>query len=258
METRQRESLHATKDQTWIQRLSQAIAASLKGDSRRRVEAAGAEVETLLGSNPEMPREAWQRLKGWYKAAVHCAPPPARVTLDWITAERVDLYSYVLYPGTNIPISVEPVPVDDSVPTEDKIEGAVKHIRRNRSGVPSGMRDEHLKGWLAALKRRKKEVAEEGEGTTDGEEGGSTDTNWERLVDLVQTAFREGRMAEEATWQAVVMIPKGKKDYRGIGLVEVMWKVVSEVLNFRLIDSITYHDFLHGFRADRGTGTATL
>ena len=65
-------------------------------------------------------------------------------------------------------------------------------------------------------------------------------------------------MAKEATWQAVVMIPKGRKEYRGIGLVEVMWKVVAEILHCRLATSITYHDFLHRFRASRGTGTATL
>ena len=63
---------------------------------------------------------------------------------------------------------------------------------------------------------------------------------------------------EEATWQAVVLIPKGKKDCRGIGLVEVMWKVVADILNRRFTASITYHDFLHGFREGRGTGTATL
>ena len=65
-------------------------------------------------------------------------------------------------------------------------------------------------------------------------------------------------MAEEATWQAVVLIPKGKKDYRVIGLVEVMWKAVAAILNRRLIASITFHDFLHGFRAGCGTGTASL
>ena len=77
-------------------------------------------------------------------------------------------------------------------------------------------------------------------------------------MDLVQAAFLEGNLAEEATWQAVVMIPKGKKDYWGIGLVEVMWKVVAAILNRRFTASITYHNFLHGFRADHGTGTATL
>ena len=65
-----------TKDQARIRRLSRAIAASLKGDRKRRVETAGEEVETLLGADPPMPREAWRRLKGWYKAAVDRAPPP--------------------------------------------------------------------------------------------------------------------------------------------------------------------------------------
>ena len=65
-------------------------------------------------------------------------------------------------------------------------------------------------------------------------------------------------MDEEATWKAVVMIPKGRQEYRGIGLVKVMWKVVAAILHCRLTASITYHGFLHGFRAGRGTGTATL
>ena len=37
-----------------------------------------------------------------------------------------------------------------------------------------------------------------------------------------------------------------------------MWKVVAEILNFRLTASITFHNFLHGFWAGRGTGTVTL
>ena len=120
------------------------------------------------------------------------------------------------------------------------------------------MRVEHLKGWITALKQKKQEEAEEGEGKMDDEEGGPTELNWERLVEMIHTASREGGLAEEATWRAVVLIPKGKKYYRGIGLVEVIWKVVGAILNLRLTASITYHDFLHGFWAGRGTGTATL
>ena len=82
-----------------IRRLSQEIAASLKGDRKRRVEIAGEEVETLLGADPSNPKEAWRRLKGWYKAAVNRAPPPARATFERITAEQVNLYSYVPSPG---------------------------------------------------------------------------------------------------------------------------------------------------------------
>ena len=114
--------------------LSREIAAILKGDRRRRFETAGSEVETLLGSDPPMPQEAWQRLKGWYKAAVDRAPPPTWATLGWIMAEGVDLYSYVPSPGTNILISVKTVPVDDLVSTEDEIDGTVKHLRRNQYG----------------------------------------------------------------------------------------------------------------------------
>ena len=56
------------------------------------------------------------------------------------------------------------------------------------------------------------------------------------------------RLAEEARWQAVVLILKGEKDYRGIGLVEGMWKVVAAIFNRRLIACITFHDFLRVFR----------
>ena len=78
------------------------------------------------------------------------------------------------------------------------------------------------------------------------------------VVDFVQLKFQEEKLAEEAMLQAVVLIPKGKTDYWGIGLVEVMWKIVTAILNFWLTASITFHNFLHGFREGRGTGTATL
>ena len=61
-------------------------------------------MEALLGTDPPMPWEACQHLKGWYKTAVDRAPPPAQATLERITAEQVDLYSYVSSPGKNITI----------------------------------------------------------------------------------------------------------------------------------------------------------
>ena len=56
----------------------------------------------------------------------------------------------------------------------------------------------------------------------------------------------------------MVLIPKEKKDYRIIGLVEVMWKVVAAILNQRLTASINFHDFLHGFQSGHDTGTTML
>ena len=77
--------------QSLIRRLGRAIEAILKGYRRRRAEEAGKEVERFLGSDPPLHREAWHWMKGWYRAAVDRAPPPARVTFERITADRVDL-----------------------------------------------------------------------------------------------------------------------------------------------------------------------
>ena len=52
-------------------------------------------------------------------------------------------------------------------------------------------------------------------------------------------------------------LPKGKGEFRGIGLVEVIWKLLSLILHRRLA-VINLHEVLHGFREVRGTGTATL
>ena len=132
------------------------------------------EVETLLGSDPPLHREAWHRIKGWYKAAVDCDPPPAQVTLKRITAERVDFYSHIPPPDTNIPVSVQPIPVEDLVTTEDEIEWAVKRLRNHSSGGPSGMRAQHLKRWLETARKAEKDATttmeregtEENRGTT--------------------------------------------------------------------------------------------
>ena len=58
--------------------------------------------------------------------------------------------------------------MNDSVPTEDKIEWVVKHLRNHRSRGPSGMRAEHLKRWLAAGREVAKDKTMAGEETTDG------------------------------------------------------------------------------------------
>ena len=44
----------------------------------------------------------------------------------------------------------------------------------------------------------------------------------------------------------------------GIGLIEVLWKTVSEAINCCIGAAITYHDVLHKFRVERGVGTTSL
>ena len=183
------------------------------------------------------------------------APPPARATLERITAKWVELFSQVSSQGDNIPVTVNPSEIDDLVPTEDEIAEAVKKLRRNRSGGPSRIRAEHQKGWLAAAKRGGLAEDKGEEKTEAEEEGGELSVE---VVEITQKAFQEGKMAEEATWKTVVLIPKGKREFRFIGLVEVTWKVVVVILHLRLTVGIKFHDELHGFREGRSTGTATV
>ena len=70
--------------------------------------------------------------------------------------------------------------------------------------------------------------------------------------------FRDGVLAEESTWQSVVLIPKGGGNHCGIGLLEVVCKMVAVVLDRRFAASITYHDSLHGLQAGSGMGNTTL
>ena len=97
------------------------------------------------------------------------------------------------------------------------------------------MPEEHLKRWLAAARKAEKDVTNTAKTETTDNRGNTAvqpatepteADNWVMVVDLIQTAFQEGMLSEEATWQAVVLITKGKKYYRGIGLLEVMWKLV--------------------------------
>ena len=55
-------------------------------------------------------------------------------------------------------------------------------------------------------------------------------------------------------WATMVFLPKGRGEYWGIRLVEVVWKVCAMVVSCRLNRSGTLHDALHRFRA----GTTTL
>ena len=56
----------------------------------------------------------------------------------------------------------------------------------------------------------------------------------------------------------MVLIPKSKGVFWGIGIVEVARKVCAAVVNCRLKQGDILHDALHRFRERRGTGTDTL
>ena len=57
----------------------------------------------------------------------------------------------------------------------------------------------------------------------------------------------------------LVLIPKSTPgQYRGIALLEVIYKLISSIINGRIQRAITFDDAIHGFRPGRGTGTAIM
>ena len=81
---------------------------------------------------------------------------------------------------------------------------------------------------------------------------------WEQLVWLVQHVWASGTLPTQLPWAILVLLPKSDGGTRGIGLLEVIWKVVSSILDGRIKATIPFHDALHGFQMGRGTGTAII
>ena len=54
----------------------------------------------------------------------------------------------------------------------------------------------------------------------------------------------------------VMLIPKGGREYKGIGAMKGVWKIIDSIINKGLRGVIMFQNTLHSFREERGTGTA--
>ena len=113
-----------------------------------------------------------------YKDTVGLPPPPAIVAIATMTAERVELYRHVSPPGQPIPNGDQPFLVDYSIPEDKYITWALHRLCLNRLGGPLEMQAEHLHQWL---------IGATWDDTTDA-------TNWQKVVAIVQAAFRDGML----------------------------------------------------------------
>ena len=87
-------------------------------------------------------------------------------------------------------------------PAQQPLQGAVADAGRAPQGMACG-------GTESIEGRNCRQVG----GSQGGHIGG--ERNWVRVVELVQTVFREGNITEEATWQVIVLIPKGGEGLTG-------------------------------------------
>ena len=114
--------------QLTVQKISRWICVGLSMDRKRRVEDSGHTIESLLTSDPPLIREAWVDMWGWYRYAANRPPPTARVSLETLTEECADLYTYVPPPGKIIAIEVPDFPVDDNILGGEDISEAVLRL----------------------------------------------------------------------------------------------------------------------------------
>ncbi len=87
--------------------------------------------------------------------------------------------------------------------------------------------------------------------------GEGTGMKWRLFIALVRRIWMTAEIPRQLHWIIVVLLPKGGGGYRGIGLMEPIWKVVEGIMDQRL-NVIEFHDCLHGYLPERGTGTAIM
>ena len=154
------------------------------------------------------------------------------------TAGRVELYERVPPRGEPIRINVEPKEVEDACPCDVELRDVVRGLQNGRAGGTSGIRVETIKEWLRGMEREEKE--EEGN-------AGAGDA-WRTFLKLIERLWETGYIPQKMLWMVMVLLPKGGGDYRGIGLLDPIWKVV-EVVMENCLKVLDYHDCLHGFLA---------
>jgi len=226
--------------------LKRKVLQAFATDRKRRTIAAGNHIEHLLAS--DQLSEAWKGLQAWYRHHGDHPPKPAREDLEIITMEREALYEQRPPPGESIPIAIHaPFDVPDGTFDDAEIAVAVRRLPRGKSPGPSQMKAESIKEWLGHW-----------ETATEAEQPIGDNHPWLVFRALIRHVSSTGNLPARMAHATCVLLPKPDGGVRGLGLLEVCWKVIATILTRRLTSSIEFHDSLHGFRPARGTRTAII
>jgi hypothetical protein len=184
---------------------------------------------------------AYDRLRGWYKEAPEYTPKPMLLDETKTRAEYERLFTAEQPSGNPLPLHYNPTEVNDHPPSEEEVQKALKGMKRKKAPGGSGIRVEHLLEWMNSEKGTEKGCA------------------WEKVLELIDRIFKGEDIPQSFGTGILVLIPKSTPgQYRGIALLEIIYKLISAIINRRLVASIRFHDAIHGFRTYRGTGTAIL
>ena len=164
-------------------------------------------------------------------------------------AERIGLYRQRALLGDPFVVTIDLAAVRDDTPTDGEIQVAVAELTNGPAAGALGMHAKDLKGWLQGIKSE--------EDPKMGLNNHSNNCCWKALIWLVQIVWEQGTIPTQLGWVITVLIPKGGGDYCGIGLLELIRKVIKRVMNHRL-KVVSLHDSPYGCRSGQGTGTAVI
>ena len=145
--------------------------------------------------------------------------------------------------------------IPDTIPEEEEIRKALRRMRNGKAPGPSKIRVEHLKDWADAYEAG---MAAEVEGTAIPESVQERAMHWSLVVVLIQGIFQEGKVPAAFRNAVLVLIPKTDTKYRGIALLETLYKLCSSVINRRICANVGWDDGVHGFREGRSCTSAIV
>lgn len=162
--------------------------------------------------------------------------------MEATATKYTELYSTTPAPGAPIPV---PLccwwRVRNDAPQAEEIARHVRKLKTKKAPGASGIRPEDMRHWLELYK------------------AGDNRRPFRLLTEIVQSAFLMGQLPQALSVAILVLLPKpGSGDFRGIGLLESIWKLVSSIIDSRLKGVLEFDNTIHGFRQERGTGTAVL
>jgi exonuclease III len=220
--------------------LKRRIRSGLKLGRKRRAENASNEIEALCNGGHHV--EAWQIVKRWYRGATDRPPPPLRIDMITTANSYEALYTASNPVGEPIPVPTQQPVVNDGLPDIAEIKLAITRLRNGRAPGSSGIRAEDLRHWV-----------------TMHEEQFGDKTPFDTLCELVKSAFMDRDLPQDLHVAILVLLPKpNSTEFRGIGLLDTIWKFISSIINERMKKVVVFDNAVHGFRKHRGTGTAIL
>jgi len=238
---------HTRSRRRRLRLMKKKIRRQIRHDKLAHAESACNKIQAALAAKDL--DSAWGWCKAWYKEATFRASRPSPLDLQEISTLFSQRYAADGVDREDFPTHVPQFDIDDSPPTEDEIIQAVGRLRNRKAKGHFGTRAEHVKAWLSAAQRHRREHPH-----------AALDANhpWLVFVDFVREVFIHGQTPERLGVAELVILPKPGGGVRGIGLLEPLWKVISSIIDFRIKTEVEWDGSLHGFLPNRSTGTAIM